>query len=378
MYYGFAMKILRIFKFWKLPKKVWIPGIIILLIVLYLVFKPQTPKEQPQIVQVKREDVQSKISGSGTLTGQDSVSLKFLGGGKLAYINVNEGDRVKKGQTIAGLDTQALSIQLQQAQNNLRSAQAAVEKTVDDTHLFQYGNGGFGNVGTANETETQKNNRTAAEVARDNAVESVNSAQRAFQDAVLTAPIAGLITQASPLAGQPISAADTVAQIVDDSSIYFDAEIDESDIGQIKQGMWAAVVLDAASDKTLWGQVEKIIPQIKTTSSGATVVIVRINLGKPDVTFVNGLSGQTDVITEEHKNVLAIPQDAIREDGTVYVKNGTEYQTVKIETGLTSDSDIEVKSGLSEGQQIVKNPASVVPPSRNPITRLIQSLTQKK
>lgn len=372
------MKILRIFKFWKLPKKVWIPGIIILLIVLYLVFKPQTPKEQPQIVQVKREDVQSKISGSGTLTGQDSVSLKFLGGGKLAYINVNEGDRVKKGQTIAGLDTQALSIQLQQAQNNLRSAQAAVEKTVDDTHLFQYGNGGFGNVGTANETETQKNNRTAAEVARDNAVESVNSAQRAFQDAVLTAPIAGLITQASPLAGQPISAADTVAQIVDDSSIYFDAEIDESDIGQIKQGMWAAVVLDAASDKTLWGQVEKIIPQIKTTSSGATVVIVRINLGKPDVTFVNGLSGQTDVITEEHKNVLAIPQDAIREDGTVYVKNGTEYQTVKIETGLTSDSDIEVKSGLSEGQQIVKNPASVVPPSRNPITRLIQSLTQKK
>lgn len=371
------MKFLRVLKFWKLPKKVWIPGLLILLIVVFFVFKPQTPKEEPKVVSVQREDVQAKISGSGTLTGANSVTLKFLGGGKLAYINIKEGDRVKKGDKIAGLDTQALSIALQQAQNNLRSAQAAVDKTIDDTHLFQYGNGGFDNVGTANETQTQRNNRTAAQVTRDNAVESVNAAQRAFQDSVLTAPIEGLITQASPLAGQPITGADAVAQIVDDSTIYFEAEIDESDIGKVREGMWAGVTLDSNSDQTYWGQIEKVIPRTKTTSSGATVVVARINLGKPDLTFVNGLNGQTDVITEEHKNVLAIPQEAIREDGTVYVKEGTEYKAVKVETGLSSDSNIEVKSGLSEGQQVVTNPSSVVPPSNNPITRLIQNLSKR-
>lgn len=371
------MKIPKLLKFWRLPKKVWIPGLLILLFLAYQLVKPPAPKEQPQIVTVKREDLYSKVSGSGTLDGKDDVTLKFLGGGKLAYINTKEGDRVKKGQTIAGLDTQALSIQLQEAQNNERSAQAAVEKTVDDTHLFQYGNGGFGNVGTANETETQKNNRTAAEVARDNAVEGVNAAQRAFQDAVLTAPIAGLITQSSPLAGQPIGPTDVVAQIVDDSTLYFESEIDESDIGSIREGMNAQVSLDAYSDKTFDGWVEKIVPQTKTTTSGATVVIAKINLGKPDIPFVNGLNGQADIITQQQKDVLAIPQDAIRDDGTVYVKRGKDYQAVKVETGLASDSDVEIKSGLQEGDQIVQNPASIVPPSKNPITRFLQSLSKK-
>jgi HlyD family secretion protein len=93
--------------------------------------------------------------------------------------------------------------------------------------------------------------------------------------------------------------------------------------------------------------------------------------------FVNGLNGQADIVTEEHKDVLAVPQDAIREDGTVYIKEGNEYKTVKVETGLSSDSDIEIKSGLTEGQEVVKNPSSVIPPSKNPITRFIQSLMRR-
>lgn len=358
------MKILRYFKFWKLPKKIWIPLILIIISGLYFAFKPETPKEQPEIEKVTRQDIQSVISASGTLTGADAATLKFIQGGKLSYINVKEGDRVKKGQTIAGLDTKALSIQLQQARNTWLAKEATAKLVEDEVKDH-----------ASDENFEQKEARVAAQTARDNAFDAIRAAERAFEDAVITSPIAGIVTQSSPLAGQNISGADIVAQVVDDSTIYFDTEIDEADIGQIKTGMIAQISLDAYSDQKFTGTIEKIIPSTKTTTSGATVVIVRININKSDLTFVNGLNGQAEVITKEEKSVLAVIPDAIREDNMVYVKQGDNFQLVKVETGLSSDNAVEIISGLTENQEVVTNPESIIPPSNNPITRFIQDVT---
>jgi HlyD family secretion protein len=360
------MKFLKLLRFWKLPKKIWIPLILLLPVALYWGFKPETPKEQPQIIEVKKADIRSTISGSGTLTGANSATLKFLQGGKLAYINVKEGDRVKKGQVIAGLDTKELSITLQQARNTYTAKDATAKRAEDEAK---------GN--DDDETFEQKEDRVLAQVDRDNAYDSMKKAERAFEDAIIVSPIAGIVTQASPLAGQTVTGADTIAQIVDESAIYFDAEVDETDIGQIKPNMMAEVTLDAYPDQIFKGVAEKIIPTTKTTDSGATVVIVQINLNSPNLTFVNGLNGQTDIITKELINVLIIPQEALIEDNMVYVKTGDTYQKVKVETGLSSEENIEITSGLSENQQIVTNPASIIPPSNNPITKFIQSLQKK-
>lgn len=361
------MKIFKLLQFWKLPKKVWISLILIIIAGLYFAFKPQTPKEAPQLVRVGQGDIQAKISGSGTLTGTDSVKLKFLSGGKLAYVNVKEGERVKKGQAIAGVDTQALSIQLQQARNAWLAKDAEAKRVEDKLKDH-----------ASDETYTQREERIAAQTARDNAYDSIRAAERAFQDAVISSPINGLVTQASPLTGQTISATDIVAEIVDDSAIYFEAEIDETDIGQVKPQLMAEVTLDAYPDQKFNGTVEKIVPTTKTTTSGATVVIAKINLNSPDITFVNGLNGQADIITSKRSNVLTIPQDSLREDGTVYIKDNNEYKTVKVETGLYSDDQVEIISGLTKNQEIVQNPSSIIPPSNNPITRFIQTLTTRK
>src|SRR5581483_5897049 len=183
------------------------------------------------------------------------------------------------------LDVQQLNINLQQAQNNLASAQASVDKILDDIHLFQYGNGGFGNVGTANETETQRQARIAAQETRDSAVDSVKAAQRAFQDAVLYAPISGVVSQANPVPGQNITVADTIVQIVDDSQIIFAADVDESDIANISLNQPVQVSLNAYPDQTFNGFVSDITPVTKTTSSGATVVTVKVDLQNPAVNF---------------------------------------------------------------------------------------------
>lgn len=79
----------------------------------------------------------------------------------------------------------------------------------------------------------------------------------------------------------------------------------------------AEINLDAYPDKVFKGAVDQIIPATKTTLQGATVVTVRIKLDNPNLIFVNGLTGEAQIIIKEAKNVLTIPQESLRENNTV-------------------------------------------------------------
>ncbi len=350
---------------WRTKKRFLIAGAVLL--VLVLIFIPKGgQKESLQFAQVKRQDIKSGVSASGILAGKNSVVLRFKGQGKLAYLRVKQGDFVNQGDVVAGLDTQDLSITLQQAQNNLRSAQADVDKILDDIKLNRY-------TGDANgETQAQRQTRMDAQVKRDNAVDSVRAAQRTFQDSVIVAPISGVVTKAEPIPGQVVSPTDVITQISDNSQIYFDADIDESDISKVRLNQPAEVTLNAYPNQNLPGTVAEILPTTKTTSAGATVVTARINLQNPVINFVTGLNGDVTIIDSEAKNVLSVPLEALKDDNTVLLKQGSAIRTVKVKTGVRSDTDAEIISGLSEGQEVVINPASYAPPARNPILRLFR------
>lgn len=345
-------------------KKLIVLGVVLVLVGGYFLFRPKTTAtETLQYAPVKRQNIASTISSSGKLTGKDVVDLKFKSGGKLAYINVKAGDKVEKGQVIAGLDTQQLSIDLQQAQNTYQDKQALALKAEDDAKNHD-----------KDETFAQRATRTTAQVARDNAYDSVKEAQRAFQDAVIVSPIAGLITTSNVIPGQVISS-DVVAQVADFSQFEFDTDIDESDIGKIKLGQNATVVLDAYPDKIFSGKIDKITPQTKITSQGATVVTIRINLGVLDIPAVNGLSGQSAVILASADNVLTIPLEALKDDNTVALKNGQGYYFQKVEVGIRSDTEVEVKSGLNPGDSVVLNPpATTRSNSQSPLNAITRFL----
>lgn len=328
------------------PSKKKIIALVVLIIIAIVAFNMFfKPKEQSlQFAEVKMQDISSLVSSSGTLTGKNVVDLKFKSGGKLAYINVKVGDKVTKGQVIAGLDTQQLNIDLQQAQNTYRDKQAAAEKAEDDVK-----------DNDDDESFAQKVTRTTAQAARDSAYDGVKEAQRAFQDAVIIAPISGVITQASPIPGQIVSS-ETIAQVADFSSLIFDTDIDESDIGKISLGQKARVTLDAYPDKELIGEVSEIVPQTKTTASGATVISVKINLGSPEITPVKGLSGQASIILAEVKNALTIPLEALREDNTVVIQTPQGLKAQEVTAGISSDTEVEIKEGLSENDKVLLNP----------------------
>lgn len=354
----------------KLPKKILTPGIIIILALIYFFFLkgPETPKLET--AQVKKQDIASTVSASGKITGKDTVNLRFLQGGKLTFINVKTSDRVEQNQTIAGLDTQAQSINLQQAENNLKAEQANADKVLDDIHLYQYGNGGFANVGSSNETMTQRQARTTAEVSRDNAFDFIKAAQRNFQDLFVVSPIPGIVTQSNIFPGQFVGPGDTVAQIIDDSEIFFEAEVDEAELNKIGVDLEADILLNAFPDKTFTGTIKQILPQTRSTTTQATVVIARI-LFTPPANFVFGTEGQASIITAKNKNALTIPLEALRADDTVIIQTSQGLKETKIKTGIKSDTDVEIQEGLSEGQTVITNPPAQLPKSDNsPLDRL--------
>ena len=214
---------MQIVSYLKLLKKRLIFVIIIFIIIAGGYYFFTRPKEVPlQLAGVKIQNIQSTISAAGILSGKKSASLHFKSSGKLSYINVKTGDKVSAGQVIAGLDTQNLSIALQQAENAYRDKQAIAQKIEDDVKDHD-----------DDETFTQKANRTTAQAARDSAYDAVKEARRAFQDTVIVSPIDGIVTSAIEVPGQTVTASDIIAQVVDNSETYFDAEVDEADIGSV-------------------------------------------------------------------------------------------------------------------------------------------------
>ena len=314
-------------------------------VVLGFNFFGQKKQAPLQFAPVKKQDIRSTVASSGTLTGKNSANLKFKSSGKLAYINVKAGDKVFSGQVIAGLDTQDLSITLQQAQNTYRDKQAIALKAEDDVKDH-----------SSDESFTQKVTRTTAQAARDSAYDSVKLAQRTFQDAVITSPIDGIVTQAIAISGQTVGGSDVIAQVVNTSSIYFDTDVDEADISKLSAGQLSEITLDAYGDQIFKGSVDQILPQTKTTSSGATVVTVRIKLDNPKLIFVNGLTGQASIIISEEKNVLTVPQETLREDNSVIVQTTNGTRPKKVSPGIKSDTDVEIKQGILEDDKVLLNP----------------------
>lgn len=356
--------ITNIFKtIFKLPKKYLIGAVIIILLGWFFFFSRNNKTVTPQFVKVQKHDLKQAVSASGVLTGKDSVNLHFKSSGKLAYINVKVGDQVGKGQTLASLDTQDLTIALRQAQNTFRDKKAIVDKIHDDLKDV-----------TTNETYAQRQTRTTAEVAQDNAYDSLLAAQRAFQDAVIVSPINGTVTKADLLPGQVVTTTDTIAQVVDFSEIIFETDVDEADISKISLAQKADVTLNAYGNKVFEGKVTEIVPQTKSTSNGATVVTVKIALDDASIQHIAGLNGQVDIIQSEKKNVLSIPQDALRNGNTVLLRSRSGLETRSVTTGFKTDADIEVISGLSVGDEVVANPTEIAPRTitRNPLLRFLR------
>ena len=295
---------------------------------------------------VSRQTISDTLELSGKVKADKSASLKFLAGGLLTYVGPKEGDSVKKWQTLASVDTRQLQKSMEQKLNLYSIERRDFEQTVDDNNNSVPA----GDLGDTLKRLLEKN-----QYQLDNTVKDVEYQDLYLKLARLSSPIDGILVQ-SPVttANVQVSGADTWV-IVDPTSLYFSADLDETDLKRVSVGQTAHVNLDAFTDLEIDSKISHISFSPKETTTGTTYE-VKIGLSDSDVSNLRlGLNGTAALVLSEVKDALTLPMSAVvTKNGASFVtiKDGTKYIEKEIKTGIENNGIVEVKSGLGEADHV--------------------------
>lgn len=340
---------MKILKAIKKHKKLTV-FVFVLLLALFIIFRPR--QDKPLAVQeVKRGDVVVSVSTNGTVAAKRSVNLSFQISGKLSYLGVKKGDFVYENQAIAALDQRTAQKNLEVALKNYSEQRNTFEQIQDnyqDRAPDQALNDAMKRVLQNNQYDLDK------------AVLSVELQDLVKEQSVLTTPISGIVTRADiVLAGAYVSSS-TIFAVSDPTSMVFDMEVDEADIGKVAQGQIAKVILDAYQDKVFSLPVSYIDFASHITSTSSTAYTVEVNLpNDTNFKFRMGMSGEGEIIIEQVKDTIYIPSSSIFDKNYVYIKTKKELRKKEIVTGLQNDTQTQVIRGLSVGDMVVIEPTSL-------------------
>lgn len=326
--------------------------IIIVLVVVLTIFgfqsaKGKTKKHSLKTAKAVKKDLLQTVSASGKIKADEEVTLKFKTSGRLAWVGVKKGDKVKKWQAIASLDKKELKKNLKKELLDYMDERWDFEQT----NLDDYRDSVL--------TETIRRVKEKSQFDLDKTVLDVELADIALKYSLLITPINGIVTKVeAPYAGVNITPATAEFVISNPDKLIFSANIDEVDISKVKVGQSAFLVLDAYPEEKIKAKVSKIGFSSTTTTGGGTAFPVEFKLGPntEDEKFKLGMNGDTEIIISQKKKVLTIPFEAVREnnDNTyVYVLKGKKPEKKQVKIGFSNDVDTEILSGLAENEMVV-------------------------
>jgi len=393
----------------KRRKRIIIISIVVAVVLLFVggVFaftRGGTKIDPSKLAKVEKGDLAKSVVATGKVTPITKVEVKSKASGIVKKLFVEYGDKVKKGQLLAQLDKDEIQAQvdqsraaLQAAEANLASSEADYERAkVDaegpDVPLLkrQYDRSvemaKDGVVSASALDDADRNYKMAlnkqnvakaqvtvlkakiaqsqAEMARDKANLAQLEEQLSYTDIV--SPIDGIVLSRDVEMGDAVSSilvlgssATLVMTLGDTSEVYVKGKVDESDIGKVYLGQPARIKVEAFKDKTFYGKVTKISP-MGVEKDNVTTFEVRVSINNPGGELKAEMTANAEIILEEHKNVLQIPEGSILYDkdkkSSVEVpdpraKDGKNKIAVNI--GISNGAKTEVLSGLKEGDQVV-------------------------
>jgi len=329
-------------------KKLIIVSVVILLggFFIYRGISSRVKKPESQPVEVKRGNVYEELVLSGQVDADEYVALSYPVSGKVSWVGVKEGDKVKKGQALGKLDTTSLNAAYQQALSALRSADATVANVHDQVKDH-----------SGDETYVQKDTRTAAEAAKDRAYEAVKIAEDNLKNATLVSPFEGIVTSAAThFSGVNVNYAQTQFEVINPKTLFFEVTADQTEVINISEGQKVEIVLDAYPDENIAGVVTFVsyTPLSRDVGTSYKVKIkfggnVNLDLQK----FRLGMGGDAKFVLKEAKDVLYLPPKYIKSDSKgKYVNLERKNNKVYVETGLEGEDVVEIKNGLTEGQTV--------------------------
>ena len=361
-------------------KTLWITiGAICAAVALWLIFRP-TGKETVTLETAKAEriNISNSVTATGTVEPVTKVEVGTQVSGIIDRLYADYNDVVKAGQVIAEMDKVNLQAELASSQAQLSAAKTEFEykekeynriKVLHDKELVsdaEYDSSYY-------QYETAKNAFSQAQA-------SITKVKRNLSYATITSPIDGVVISRAVEEGQTVAAGFetptlfTIAKDLTDMEVI--ADVDEADIGQVKEGQNVIFTVDAYPDDVFKGTVQQVRLEATTTSSVVTYEVV-ITAPNPDLKLKPGLTANVTINTLEEKDVLAVPTKALRfnpdpdvleeigitvngsaaasDEGsrTVWVKNGNAISPKSVTTEHTSGDKTGISEGLSDGEEVV-------------------------
>ena len=378
----------------KKISKIWyIVAVVLVVSVSVWAFSGSKRKEQVDFIteKVAPANIQSSITATGTIEPVTSVTVGTQVSGIVSKLYVDYNSVVKKGQVIAELDKSNLMSQLNSAKANLQQMQANLRKAQEDL-AYQHAN--FNRYKTlynkglvsANDFETARLSYQTASQSVSSVRQQVNAAQEEVKRAqtnlgyaTITSPIDGIVLSKSVEEGQTVAASFSTPELFtiaqDLTNMQVVANVDEADIGGVKEGERVTFTVDAYPDETFQGTVKQVRQEATTTNNVVTYEVV-ISAPNANLKLKPGLTANVTIFTAERSGVLSVSSKALRYTPTketvghmkivdgggkskIWVIEGNTIKSVPVNIGMTDGTHTQILSGVSRGQVIVTGVSAV-------------------
>lgn len=317
-------------------------------------------------------NIMNSITATGTIEPVTSVTVGTQVSGIVSKLFVDYNSVVKKGQVIAELDKTNLMSQLNTAKTQLATAQSQLNYQTANYKryktLFEKG------LVAADDFDNAKLSYTQAKEQVASAKEEVQRAQTNLSYATITSPIDGVVLSKSVEEGQTVAASFSTPELFtiaqDLTNMQVVADVDEADIGDVKEGERVTFTVDAYPDDTFEGEVKQVRQEATTTNNVVTYEVV-ISAPNADLKLKPGLTANVTIYTAERKGVLSVPSKALRftpqketvgkmkivdaanAKNKVWTIDGNSIVAHKVNIGMTDGTNTQIVGGIAEGTKVI-------------------------
>lgn len=320
---------------------------------------------------VELANIKNSVTATGSVEPVTSVTVGTQVSGIISRLYVDYNTVVKKGQIIAELDKTNLISELNTAKANLSSAQSSLN--YESANYKRYATLFKKGLVSADEYESAKLNFEKAKDQVAQSREMVQKAQTNLSYAIITSPIDGVVISKSVEEGQTVAASYatpelfTIAKDLKDMQVV--ANVDEADIGDVKEGERVSFTVDAYPNDTFEGVVKQVRQEATTTNNVVTYEVV-ISAPNSELKLKPGLTANVTIYTAERQNVLCVSTKALRFTPTqdlikgckivdckgknkVWTREGNTFKAHAVQIGMSDGIHTEILSGVSKGLEII-------------------------
>jgi HlyD family secretion protein len=394
----------------KKTRKWILAGLVLLAIVsgaavaVRAALKPNTQIDSSKLATVERGDIARSVVATGKIEPRSKVEIKSKASGLVKKVLVDDGQYVRQGQVLVELDKEDLQARLREARASLQAAEAAEESAVAGLERNKVEAEGpdvpFLKMAAERAQRLHKQGLIASNLLEDadkgyqlalhkqssamrgvsvaradwaKAKAQVSQARAALErteedlrNATIVSPMDGLILSRNVEVGDAVSSilvmgsqATLVITLGDVRDVYVRGKVDQADIGKVYQGQKARIVVESFKEKKFDGEVTKISP-LGVEKENVTTFEVRVSIRNPGGELKANMSANAEIVLEEKKNVLLIPENAViynrERKASVEVPDPAAEKgrrKLPVQLGISNGVKTELVAGLPESQKVV-------------------------